>query len=114
VSESLRWSVICRESTTRRTPRRKISPHNKWNVSKEFKVAVIVAGMEYLCFHDLRHRPANAMINAKVNRYTAGAALGHKSAASTKRCAHLATDAMKMALGKIGKKSPHKRKARVA
>ncbi|MNY47762.1 hypothetical protein D3C86_1830530 [compost metagenome] len=57
---------------------------------------------------------ASEMINAKVDLYTVGAVLGHKSAASTKRYAHLATDAMKTALGQIGKKSPDKRKARVA
>lgn len=57
---------------------------------------------------------ASAMINAKVDLYTVGAVLGHQSATSTKRYAHLATDAMKMVLGEIGKESPDKRKARVA
>lgn len=47
------------------------------------------------------------MINAKVDLYTAGAVLGRKSAASTKRYAHLATEAIKTALSQIGKKSPH-------
>ncbi len=50
------------------------------------------------------------MINAKVDLYTVGAVLGHKSAASTKRYAHLATEAIKTAHSQIGKNPPHKRK----
>ncbi|WP_313624133.1 site-specific integrase [Achromobacter sp.] len=92
----------------------KASPRNKWNVSKEFKAAAIAVGMDHLRFHDLRHSAASEMINAKVDLYTVGAVLGHKSAASTKRYAHLATDAIKTALGQIGKKSPTQKKTRVA
>lgn len=92
----------------------KVGPRNKWNVSKEFKAAATVVGMGHLRFHDLRHSAASAMINAKVNLYTVGAVLGHKSAASTQRYAHLATESIKLALGEIGKKSPTQKKARVA
>ena len=92
----------------------KVDPRNKWNVSKEFKAAAIAVGMGHLRFHDLRHSAASEMINAKVDLYTVGAVLGHKSAASTKRYAHLATDAIKTALDQIGKKSPTQKKTRVA
>lgn len=92
----------------------KVAPRNKWNVSKEFKAAAVAVGMGHLRFHDLRHSAASAMINAKVDLYTVGAVLGHKSAASTKRYSHLATEAIRMALGEIGKKSPTQKKARVA
>ncbi|WP_332310600.1 tyrosine-type recombinase/integrase [Achromobacter spanius] len=92
----------------------KVGPRNKWNVSKEFKAAAVAVGMGHLRFHDLRHSAASAMINAKVNLYTVGAVLGHKSAASTQRYAHLATESIKLALGEIGKKSPTQKKARVA
>lgn len=92
----------------------KVAPRNKWNVSKEFKAAATAVGMGHLRFHDLRHSAASAMINAKVNLYTVGAVLGHKSAASTQRYAHLATESIKLALGEIGKKSPTQKKARVA
>lgn len=92
----------------------KVGPRNKWNVSKEFKAAATAVGMGHLRFHDLRHSAASAMINAKVNLYTVGAVLGHKSAASTQRYAHLATESIKLALGEIGKKSPTQKKARVA
>lgn len=92
----------------------KVGPRNKWNVSKEFKAAATAVGMGHLRFHDLRHSAASAMINAKVNLYTVGAVLGHRSAASTQRYAHLATESIKLALGEIGKKSPTQKKARVA
>ena len=92
----------------------KVGPRNKWNVSKEFKAAATAVGMGHLRFHDLRHSAASAMINAKVNLYTVGAVLGHKSAASTQRYAHLATESIKLALGEIGKKSPTQKKARAA
>lgn len=92
----------------------KVGPRNKWNVSKEFKAAATTVGMGHLRFHDLRHSAASAMINAKVNLYTVGAVLGHKSAASTQRYAHLATESIKLALGEIGKKSPTQKKARAA
>ena len=70
--------------------------------------------MAHLRLHDLRHSAASEMINAKVDLHTVGAGLGHKSAASTKRYAHLATDAIKTALSQIGKKSPTQKKTRAA
>ena len=54
------------------------------------------------------------MINSKVDLYTVGAVLGHKSAASTKRYSHLATETIGQAVAKIGKKSPNKKKTRAA
>jgi site-specific recombinase XerD len=71
--------------------------------------------MGQLRFHDLRHSSASEMINAEVDLYTVGAVLGHKSPASTKRYAHLATDSLKVALEKIGvKKSPTTKTKRAA
>ncbi len=55
-------------------------------------------------FHDLRHSAASQMINAGVDLYTVGAVLGHRSASSTKRYSHLATDSLRVALDKIGRK----------
>lgn len=81
-------------------------PHkDRFWVSKRFKEAAIVCGMGQLRFHDLRHSAASAMINGKVDLYTVGAVLGHKSAASTRRYAHLATESLRDALGKIGVKA---------
>lgn len=44
------------------------------------------------------------MINQGIDLYTVGAVLGHKSAVSTKRYAHLAQDTLREAIGRIGKK----------
>ncbi|CAB3905568.1 MAG: phage integrase [Achromobacter mucicolens] len=54
------------------------------------------------------------MINAKVDLYTVGAVMGHKSAASAKRYAHLATEAIKTAHSQIGKKTHTQKKTRAA
>ncbi|WP_430229236.1 tyrosine-type recombinase/integrase [Paraburkholderia tropica] len=62
------------------------------------------AGFDTLRFHDLRHSAASEMINAGVDLYTVGGVLGHKTAASTKRYAHLVTDKLAEAVNKIGKR----------
>ena len=72
-------------------------------LSYQFRKARVIAKMPDLHIHDLRHSSASAMINAGVDLYTVGTVLGHKSHASTKRYAHLATDALKVAIDKIGK-----------
>lgn len=83
-------------------------------ISKRFKEAARECGLGHLRFHDLRHSAASAMINGNVDLYTVGAVLGHKSAASTKRYAHLATDSLREALGRIAKKSPNAKIKRAA
>lgn len=55
--------------------------------------------------HDLRHSAASALVNAGVDLYTVGAVLAHRSAASTKRYAHLATERLAEAIGRLGKKA---------
>ena len=82
-------------------------------VGKYFREARQRAGMDYLHFHDLRHSAASSMINQGVDLYTVGAVLGHKSASSTKRYAHLATDSLREAIGRIGQKIPHHNKKRI-
>jgi integrase len=74
----------------------------KWTVSKEVKAALRDEGLGHARLHDLRHSAASEMINAGVDLYTVGGVLGHKSAVSTARYAHLATDRLRMAVGKIG------------
>ena len=61
--------------------------------------------MEWLHIHDLRHSAASAMINEGIDLYTVGAVLGHRSQQSTKRYSHLATDKLREAIGRIGKKA---------
>lgn len=81
----------------------------KWTVSKAVKAAYRQVGLGHARLHDLRHSAASAMINAGVDLYTVGGVLGHKSAASTQRYAHLATAKLAAAVATIGakKSQPH-------
>ena len=76
----------------------------KWTASKEVKKAMRATGVGHSRLHDLRHSAASEMINNKVDLYTVGAVLGHKSAVSTKRYAHLAAHRLQEAVGRIGAK----------
>lgn len=82
----------------------KVKMRDQSKMSRHFREAREAVGMQWLHFHDLRHSAASEMINAGVDLYTVGAVLGHKSATSTKRYAHLATDSIKQALAHIGRK----------
>ena len=53
----------------------------------------------------LRHSTAIEMINAGIALNTVGEVLGHRSAASTRRYAHLQTAALKGALATVGRKA---------
>lgn len=70
-----------------------------------WRLARKAAKMPNLHFHDLRHSAASELINQGVDLYTVGAVLGHRSAASTKRYTHLATDRMADAIGKMGRRA---------
>lgn len=76
----------------------------KWTASKATKAAMRGVGLGHARLHDLRHSAASAMINAGVDLYTVGGVLGHKSAVSTARYAHLAQAKLKAAVGTIGAK----------
>lgn len=80
----------------------------KWTASKETKKALRAVGLGHARFHDLRHSAASEMINAGVDLYTVGGVLGHKSAVSTARYAHLAQERLREAVGKIGGRSGKK------
>lgn len=67
-----------------------------WNAAR------VRAGLPQYRFHDLRHSAASEMINAGVDLYTVGVVLNHKSASSTRRYAHLATERIEEAISKIG------------
>jgi integrase len=69
-----------------------------------WKRARAQAGYPTTKFHDLRHGAASEMINAGIDLFTVGGVLGHKSVVSTKRYAHLVTDRLADAVGKIGRK----------
>lgn len=77
----------------------------KANVEYWFRKARKAVEMEWLHFHDLRHSAASALINQGVDLYTVGAVLGHRSAASSKRYAHLSVDRLSEAVSKIGRRA---------
>lgn len=79
----------------------RITVQDNWTRARD------LAGLSHLHFHDLRHSSASEMINAGIDLYTVGAVLGHKDARSTKRYSHLATEALSVAVGKIGQKIPN-------
>ena len=81
----------------------KFMPINKSKafVQQHYTAAKRKAGLEHFTFHDLRHSAASALINAGVDLYHVAAILNHKDLRSTKRYAHLSTEAMDNALLKI-------------
>lgn len=85
---------------------RKFKPMPKSTLTRNWENARNAAKLGHLHFHDLRHSSASEMVNAGVDLYTVGAVLGHKDSRSTARYSHLATDALSVAVGKIGQKIP--------
>jgi integrase len=75
---------------------------NQWVIAIE--KAKRKAGMPWATFHTLRHSTASEMINAGIALNTVGEVLGHRSAASTRRYAHLQTAALRGALATVGRK----------
>lgn len=86
-----------------RVPMPKRSQIDYW-----WPLARSACGLEYLHLHDLRHTAATEMVNAGEDLATVGKVLGHKSAASTMRYSHHSTAKQALALGKIGRKVPHR------
>lgn len=76
----------------------------KWTASKATKSALRAVGLGHARLHDLRHSAASEMVNAGVDLYTVGGVLGHKSAVSTARYAHLAAQRLQGAVQMIGAK----------
>lgn len=79
----------------------------KWTVSKAVKAALREEGLGHARLHDLRHSAASEMINNDVDLYTVGKVLGHKSAVSTARYAHLAANKLQAAVAQIGARISH-------
>jgi integrase len=88
---------------------------SRWTASKAVKAAMRAEGLGHVRLHDLRHSAASEMINNDVDLYTVGKVLGHKSAASTARYAHLAARKLQGAVGRIGaRKSQPRPEAKAA
>lgn len=78
-----------------------------------FEAARTKANMEEVNMHDLRHSLASALISQGETLAVVGKALGHKSAQSTERYAHLYPEAVARAVKRIptGKKRKPKKSA---
>lgn len=80
----------------------------KITLQRGFQRARVRAGLPHIRIHDLRHSSASAMVNADVPLHVVGAILGHRDARSTKRYSHLTKETLAEAVGRIGRKLPHK------
>ena len=78
---------------------------HKSTVSHHTKQALVALELGHFRFHDSRHSTASSMIQQGVSLNIVGAVLNHKSAASTKVYAHLATQQLADAISKVGRKS---------
>ena len=81
-------------------------------LQRAFQRARVRAKLPHIHLHDLRHSAASEMVNAGVDLYTVGAVLGHRDPRSTQRYAHLRQQTLADAIGKIGRKAPHKAPAK--
>ena len=77
-------------------------PHAVRTIQDHARKALDAVGLHGYWFHDLRHSNASAMINKGVDLYTVSKVLGHKSAQSTQRYAHLSIETLDAAVRKIG------------
>lgn len=68
-----------------------------------FRRAREAAGMEHVNFHDLRHSCASILVGLGVDLYTVSKILGHASARTTERYAHLQLKQQRAALAKLGR-----------
>lgn len=75
--------------------------YHKRTLIRDFEQAREKAGMPHVHFHDLRHSCASMLLAAGVSLEVIGQILGHKSVQTTRRYAHLSTEAMAVALRKI-------------
>jgi integrase len=80
----------------------------KSTLQRGYQRARAAVGMEGVRIHDLRHSAASEMVNAGVDLFTVGRVLGHKDPRSTARYSHHRDETLKTAVGKIGRKAPHK------
>ena len=63
----------------------------------------VLAGLEDVRIHDLRHSYASHAVMSGLDLYTVGRLLGHADTASTERYAHLADEHVRKAAGRISR-----------
>lgn len=76
----------------------------RYIVGHHFRAAREAAKLEHIRFHDLRHSTASELLSAGKSLGVVGKVLRHKSAASTRRYAHLYDEAQREAIDSIGRK----------
>lgn len=86
----------------------------KITLQRAFQRARVRAGLPHIHIHDLRHSAASEMVNAGVDLYVVGKVLGHRDSRSTQRYAHLRHDTLADAVGRIGRKVPHRARLKAA
>lgn len=86
----------------------------KITLQRGYQRARAKADLPHIRLHDLRHSAASEMVNAGVDLYTVGQVLGHRDARSTQRYSHLTAETLAGAVGKIGRRTPHKPKPKAA
>lgn len=78
---------------------------NRSTLQKDIARAKAACGLTGIStFHDMRHSAASEMVNAGEDLFLVGQVLGHRDPRSTKRYAHLRTETLAAAVGKIGKR----------
>lgn len=77
----------------------------RYTIGYHFRKARAKLSLDHVRFHDERHSTATELLRQGEDLGTVGAVLRHKSAASTRRYAHYATELLEQAIGKIGRKA---------
>jgi integrase len=79
---------------------------SRYTFGYHFRAARAAIDMPELHAHDLRHSAATEMLATGSPLHTVGAVLGHRSAASMRRYAHVKDEAAREAVNRMGRRSP--------
>jgi integrase len=79
-------------------------PSKPADLRRSWRTALRRAGIANFRRHDLRHSAASALASGGASLLTIGAILGHRSAAATRRYAHLAEDDLRQAIDRAAAK----------
>jgi integrase len=81
-----------------------------FRIHKDNVTHMIPAAMPGVRFHDLRHTAASFLIQSGSTLFTVGNLLGHTSAQTTKRYAHLDVSSLREAVAALSAQNMHRRK----
>lgn len=83
----------------------RVTPPKRSEIDYYWPLAREACGVPELHLHDLRHSTASGILAAGYGLAAVGAVLGHKSAASSRRYAHLDVSYQRSVLNALGKKA---------